>query len=130
MSQTFTVNDQSRTYKEALSSPFENEVKSGKATAFSAVLTPSTNVPEEGKTFMLRKTAGGSGTLAGSQKVRDVLIDDGTSETLLYTAGIHCSMSEDGDFTHLGDLLTAQVTELTANSCAKLIELCNGVHDG
>lgn len=130
MSQTYTVNDQSRTYKQALATPFENEVKAGKATAFNAVLTPSDNVPEEGTSYMLRKTAGGSGTLAGSQKVRDVLIDAADSATVLFTAGIHFSMSEDGDITHLGDLIMAQATELTANSCAKLKELCNGVHDG
>lgn len=131
MSQSITVNDQARTYKSNVGGPFANEAKKGNATTFSAVLTPSTNVPEVGVSDMLRKTLGGSGTLAGSQKMRDVLTD--VSDPLvkyLYIAGVHMSMPDNGDFTHLGDMLTATVTELTANSCAKLRELLSGVHDG
>lgn len=128
--QTITVNDQARNYNERVGGPFEAEVKSGRATAFSATVTPSTNVPETGISDMLRKTTGGSGTLAGSQKIRDVHNATDTDPERLYIAGVHFSMAATGDITHLGDMLTAQVNDLTADGCAKLSQLLAGVHDG
>lgn len=128
MAELLTVNDQARSYKTTLSSPFDNEVKSAKATAFHAELTPSTNVPEAGESYMLRKTTGGSGTKAGSEKIRELLKPENSSEKHLYTTGIIFSFTETGDVTHLGDMIMAQATKLTANGCALLKDICNGVH--
>jgi phosphate-selective porin len=128
--QEITVNDQTREYKPALGGTFSNEVKKGNATSFATSITPSTNVPETGSSEMLRKTTGGSGTLAGSQKIRDVHDATDTEVKRIYNSGIFASMTETGDITHLGDLLSAQVADLTANSCEKLRELLTGVHDG
>jgi hypothetical protein len=127
--QNITVNDQARKYDISKNSSFDAEVKTGKATAFSAPLTPSTNVPEEGTSEMLRKTTGGSGTLAGSSKIRDQFAATETKPIQIYVGGIHCTMPIDGDITHLGDVLAALVTDLTANGCYKLERMLNGVHD-
>jgi hypothetical protein len=127
--QTITVNDQQRNYDKSETGPFESEVKAGKATSFNAVLTPSTNVPEEGTSDLLRKTTGGSGTLAGSTKMRDVFRATETEPVRIMVGGVFCSMPTDGDITHLGDMLTALVTDLTADGCSKLERLLNGVHD-
>jgi hypothetical protein len=127
--QNITVNDQSRDYKTAVGL-FLNEVAKGTALAFSAQLTPSTNVPESGTTTLLKKKTGGSGMLGGQQRMADTHNQTETHPTRRYNMSINVSMSEDGDVTHLGDMLMANATYLTANSCAKLQELFTGVLDG